>query len=295
MERASGHHAKHLLVCVDEASGVEDDAWSAIESLGYSRLLVCGNPLRGSGRFFELCEQGERNARDGTPDHLAVKHFNVPSWASPHASLGLSGWYGRCDLACGCGPQSGQGLALVSHSVDSIFPKESFAILFKPEWLDRAISRETEAEVMKLRTAGRSGRKRLSCDVGEGVGNAHSCVCTRDDLGFLEIHASKFEGPVQTATTIAQLAEKWGVPADSISFDGGGITGKRLGNALQRYYPNLHDYRGLRKRRQALHESSDGYRRGVRQDGSIRTTTPTSPGFRFTSRTARISPRCWRS
>jgi len=245
VERASGHHAANLLVCVDEASGVEDDSWDAIESLGYSRLLVCGNPLRGSGKFFELCEQGDKDERDGIPDHLAVKHFNMPSWMSPHAHLDRSpvGMADRTWLESVARNPGKDSLWYQAH-VDSVFPKESFSQMFKAEWLDRAISRETEAEVMKLRLGGRGGRRVLSCDVGEGVGNARSVVMVRDDLGFLEIHASKFEGPVQTATTIATIAEKWNVPAAAISFDGGGMTGVKLANALKRYYPNLHDYRG---------------------------------------------------
>ena len=46
VERASGQHAKHLLVIVEEASGVEPEIWEAIESLKYERLVAIGNPLR---------------------------------------------------------------------------------------------------------------------------------------------------------------------------------------------------------------------------------------------------------
>ena len=46
IERASGHHNEHLLVIVDEASGVEDEVWDALDSLGYERLVAIGNPIR---------------------------------------------------------------------------------------------------------------------------------------------------------------------------------------------------------------------------------------------------------
>ncbi len=46
VEIASGQHAKHLLVVVEEASGVEDFVFDAIDSLGYERLVCIGNPIR---------------------------------------------------------------------------------------------------------------------------------------------------------------------------------------------------------------------------------------------------------
>ena len=39
VERASGQHAKDLLVIVEEASGVEDEIWDAMESLKYTGSL----------------------------------------------------------------------------------------------------------------------------------------------------------------------------------------------------------------------------------------------------------------
>ena len=44
VERSSGQHAKHLLTVVEEASGVEDFVFDAIDSLGYERLVCIGNP-----------------------------------------------------------------------------------------------------------------------------------------------------------------------------------------------------------------------------------------------------------
>ena len=42
-----------MLVIVDEAVGVEDEAWQAIDSLGFSKMLVTGNPIRADGKFAE--------------------------------------------------------------------------------------------------------------------------------------------------------------------------------------------------------------------------------------------------
>ena len=92
IERASGHHARHMLVIVDEASGVADESWQAIDSLGFSKMLVAGNPIRSDGKFAALCDVGDRDALEQRPPHLACRHFNVPSTASPHADLDRSPW-----------------------------------------------------------------------------------------------------------------------------------------------------------------------------------------------------------
>ena len=67
VERASGHHAKSLLVVCEEASGIEQEAWDAIESLGYERLVAIGNPIRADGHFALLSDQGDHNALENRP------------------------------------------------------------------------------------------------------------------------------------------------------------------------------------------------------------------------------------
>src|SRR4029078_3629029 len=54
VERASGQHARDLLVVAEEASGLESHAWKAIDSFGYSLVIAIGNPIRTDGRFAGL-------------------------------------------------------------------------------------------------------------------------------------------------------------------------------------------------------------------------------------------------
>src|SRR4029079_15176168 len=52
-----GMHAPHLLFVLDEASGIEDPNWEAAESSireADNRLLAISNPLRVSGRMFQI-------------------------------------------------------------------------------------------------------------------------------------------------------------------------------------------------------------------------------------------------
>lgn len=53
-ENLAGFHATHLLFVIDEASGVADEIFEAVEGAltgEDNRLLICGNPTRNSGFF----------------------------------------------------------------------------------------------------------------------------------------------------------------------------------------------------------------------------------------------------
>ena len=85
VERSSGQHAKHLLTVVEEASGVEDFVFDAIDSLGYERLVCIGNPIRAESKFVDLIRQAARDRADNVPPRLAVNAIRIPSTESPHA------------------------------------------------------------------------------------------------------------------------------------------------------------------------------------------------------------------
>jgi hypothetical protein len=91
-----GQHSKNLLVIVQEASGVEDEIWDAIESLKYSKLVAIGNPTRAEGRLIELIRQADQDWTDQIPPHQAVSAIQVPSTDSHHADLEESP-YGLAD------------------------------------------------------------------------------------------------------------------------------------------------------------------------------------------------------
>lgn len=103
-ERFAGFHAKHLLYAVDEASGVPDTIFEAIEggmSGGDARLLMIGNPLQAGGQFYrahhnerklhktiQIGFQDSPNYLGKNPDgswvtegELRGKFFIQPGWA----------------------------------------------------------------------------------------------------------------------------------------------------------------------------------------------------------------------
>lgn len=233
VERASGQHAGQLLAIVEEASGVERETWDGIESLGYSKLVAIGNPLRTDGGFVDLCNQAASDAARGIPARESVCYRNLPSTASPHAHLDRSpvGLADRTWLDAVARKYGESSLWYRCH-VLAIRPTLSHEQLIPDVDLDRCISEETRSIVEKLRADGKGGARRIGCDVGEGVGNARTVLFVRDELGTLAIEASRYTGPRDAAERMARLAELHGVRELDITFDGAGQTGKRLGNCL---------------------------------------------------------------
>jgi len=139
VERASGQHAKNLLVIVEEASGVEDEIWDAIESLKYSKLVAIGNPIRGEGRFIELIRQADQDRADQSPQQQAVCAIQVPSTDSPHDNLGKSpyGLAGRAWLDA-CYRCYGRDSLWVRCHIRAELPDLSSDQLISESWLDCA-------------------------------------------------------------------------------------------------------------------------------------------------------------
>ena len=234
VERASGQHARHLLVIVEEASGVEDEIWDAIESLGYSRLLAIGNPIRAEGRFVELIRQAESDARDGIPPHLATKAIQIPSTDSPHANWDKSP-YGLADrtwLEASYRRYRRDSLWVRSH-IEARIPEVTADQLIPESWLDYAASQSRPPKTFEPGHPVHATR-RLAVDLGEGVGRDSSCVLVRDDLGILECVVGNAIGLPEAAAIMKHRGDFYHIPPARMSYDKLGI-GKGMPNQLARY------------------------------------------------------------
>jgi hypothetical protein len=174
VERASGQHAKNLLVIVEEASGVEYEIWDAIESLKYSKLVAIGNPIRAKGRFFELIRRADEDRADQIPQHQAVSAIQVSSTDSPHADLeespyGLAdrAWLGACYRRYGC-----DSLWVRSH-IRAELPDPSSDQLIPESWLDyaTAVQRPNLPPTHPIHRT-----RRIAIDLGEGVGRDSTSI-----------------------------------------------------------------------------------------------------------------------
>lgn len=83
-ERFQGHHAEHLLLIVDEASGVDESIYEAAEGFmtsGGARVLLIGNPTQTAGQFYRAFHQ-ERN--DWSTIHISA--FDTPNFTGEPVS-----------------------------------------------------------------------------------------------------------------------------------------------------------------------------------------------------------------
>ena len=232
IERASGQHNEHLLVVVDEASGVDDEIWDAIESLGYERLVAIGNPIRADGRFVQLIRQAEQDARDGIPPRLAVKAIQIPSTDSPHANMEKSPW-GIADKTWldSCYRRYGRESLWVRSHIKAEIPEVSADTLIPENWLDYAAAQTRPSLPLNHPI---HATRRLAVDLGEGVGRDSSCVLVRDDWGVLEVVVGSSIGLPEAATLMYQLGQRWSIPAARMSFDRLGI-GRNMPNHLAKW------------------------------------------------------------
>ncbi len=233
IEAASGHHNTHLLVIVDEASGVETDKWDALESLGYERLVAIGNPIRAEGRFVDLIRQADTDRRDNIPPRLAVNAIRIPSTDSPHAHLEKSPWgiADRTWIESSYRRYGGEHSFWCNSHIHAIIPTESAQRLLPDAWLDYA----TEVQRPNLPPAHPVHRtRRIAIDLSEGVGRDDTCILVRDDYGILDCDARNSLSLADAAEATARLALRWSVPPERISYDGLGV-GRDFPNHLAKH------------------------------------------------------------
>ena len=83
--RLQGHHAEHILLIADEATGINPEFWPAVEGIlasGDSHLLLLGNPTVNSGYFYDAFGR----------NRAAWKTFTISAFDTPNlAGISLEG------------------------------------------------------------------------------------------------------------------------------------------------------------------------------------------------------------
>ncbi|HWE35652.1 MAG TPA: hypothetical protein VG406_03705 [Isosphaeraceae bacterium] len=230
LERLSGQHEVDLLAIVEEASGVEEYAWSAIRSLNPSKLLVIGNPNAPETDYHRLARRGLAERADATiPDHKRAVTITIPATESPDIGLDRSP-RGLADLGFLEEAERTYGrdsLWWLIH-VGAKFPDQAFDQLIPNAWVDRCIA------VAEPDRRDRPLTRRIAADLGEGTGAAHTVIGVGDELGLLVVEGSDRLDMAGTAQAIDQLMRRCGVKQEHVTYDAGG-RGKDLARYLEQY------------------------------------------------------------
>lgn len=156
-DRFQGYHEKHILVIVDEAAGVPEDIFEAIEGVltsEHSRLLLLGNPTAVGGSFHKAFKTpGYHTIHIGafdTPNFIAFgitpEDFENGTWEDkitgplPNPKLITPAW--AYDKYVKWGP----GSPAYQARVEGQFPEAAEDALIPIAWVEAAMDRWEETE-----------------------------------------------------------------------------------------------------------------------------------------------------
>lgn len=217
-KRFQGHHAAHLLLVFDEASGVREDIWEAAESLMAGqdvRWLAIGNPLSAHGSFAKCFTGGS-----------GWKTMHISCQDSPNIS-------GEMDIPGGVtqtwidamAEKWGTDSAFYKSRVLGEFPDdEEDESLVPLAWITQATERATKA----------SGAKVLGVDVAR-YGADETVVCVRQGGRIVRLVGWRKKALTETAGRVIAIAREEGVPPCRIAVDDTGVGGGLTDNLDEHY------------------------------------------------------------
>lgn len=220
-EVLQGHYADFNGVIGDEASGLENDAYVAVQPM--KRLLWIGNTNPCSNFYRKAIKDGNLTVNN----KLVRKVIRITAWDSPNVKLAQQE-IKRGEKPSGCIVTPGvitwdslqTYLKIWPEHVQDIklrakFPSDAGVLLFPEEWLEAAKRRAVELDSGRL--ASKRQAKAIGIDPAEGGDRTAFCVI--DEHGVLELISMKTPDTTATFDHTLALMRRWGVPADKIVFD----------------------------------------------------------------------------
>jgi hypothetical protein len=227
-EGFSGQHAADLMVIVDEASGITEPIWQAIDGLKACKLVVSGNPIRYGCRFRELHDIAVKGSPDITS--ITISSLECPDAELEHSPRGMADRAFLRWMRTVHGEQSPWWLS----NITGIFPGQESVRFIPLAWIDAcADSAALEDELWQEFP---EGRPLMAIDIGGGVGADKSVILIRNAKQLLEGFMSDRHGVLDDAQerlepVVVALARKWQIPGDRITYDKAGI-GRSFGSYL---------------------------------------------------------------
>lgn len=208
--RFQGFHAEHLFIVFDEASGIDGAIWQAAEGVAVganNRMLAIGNPLRTSGRFYELFRDagswqrmtisaldhpnvtGDGPCIPGAVTRAALE-ARIAEWCEEVGGDAADGpdlfrWGGRRYL-----PDNRFRTRVLGE-----FPDAGDATLIPMRWIEAAMARALPA----------GGRRRAAVDVAR-FGSDSTVIGVREGAALIWMQAVRGSDTMATAGRVARMA-----------------------------------------------------------------------------------------
>lgn len=133
-DQFQGFHSKRLLAIVDEASGVSEEIFQAIDGLNPYCILLLGNPMQNTGRFADSFKQE------------GVKKISISAFDTPNVKqqkILIPGLIQQKDIAR-IEMKYGKDSDVYRIRVDGEFPKADADTVISVDEVAKAIERETD-------------------------------------------------------------------------------------------------------------------------------------------------------
>lgn len=203
----SGFHAAHLLVIVDEASGVGDEIYEAIDGVmagGNAKLLMIGNPTRLTGYFAKAF-------KDPDVQKMHISGFDTPNVAAGEVivpGLMKPEYPGQMER------KYGKNSDIYRIKVEGKFGKKETDTLISVDQVEAAIQREVKPE----------GKKRMAVDVAR-FGDDKSIILVRQGHKVRILEEIAYGDTMELAGKIKHWAKVEEIPAEEIDVDVVGVGG----------------------------------------------------------------------
>ncbi len=229
-----GFHGKKVLLIADEAPGINQDIWDAIEGIragGDVTLLELGNPTIPSGHFYENFTRGRASC-----ECITISAFDTPNLAGltietllelPDHELDYAPWPFLIrrrwvkDRYLRWGPNHPMYQARVLGE----FPTQSDYAVFALAWIERSRREPTEDEMKRSRGC----VIQVGIDVAAG-GDAETTACARVNGIIIAREAWAHPDP-PVSRWLGNLQARAGYPIGPVVIDTTGV-GHYLGLAL---------------------------------------------------------------
>jgi len=190
-DRFQGFHAENLMVVVDEAAGVKEDIFEAVEGVltsEHCRLVLIGNPTDIGGTFYRsFREPGWKTGATSAFDTPNFTHFGITeedfknnTWKEKITGPLPAPWLITPAWAYDKWVRWGKHHPAYSARVDGVFPEQGEYNVIPLSWIERAQNIWEETEV--------TGQPVLGVDVARG-GMDRSAIAIRVDNKVLKVLA----------------------------------------------------------------------------------------------------------
>lgn len=209
----SGFHAPHILVVIDEGSGVATSIWDALSTLGaggHARILVIGNPDQPVGEFAAACKPGSGW------NVIPIGYRDTPAWTGEEVPADVLSSLISPDWVEDRRRRWGAESAMFQAKCEGVFPKQGSPFAVVPHDL------ATACRYAELPEG-------LPHEAGVDVGGGGDRTVVRERRGPRAGRVVEFtdSDPMKTVGRVLETLRAWGVTkvkVDSIGI-GWGIYG----------------------------------------------------------------------